>query len=216
MRYSRTVGAVELISGKHVSLANKHILASVEGDGEPEEVKKPGNSVIIQQANSDDAAQDNLRAPSKESGIFLTSRNGSISLQATDSKKRSLILGDKGLLLAANAALLNEKPQVFLSDDAVHVKFGDSFVQIKRGEISLRARQDANDALVHLSGGKVGIYSSGKGIVLDQATINGDKIAGVADIGSGSIKIIGPPVPATTPAATATAPTLDDDKRTMG
>jgi hypothetical protein len=178
----------------------------------PNETRKTfGNSVVIQEADTCDL--DDLQAPSKASGIFLTSREGSISSQASD-KKRSLILGDKGLLLAANADDL-EKPHVFLSDDAVHVKIGDSVVQIKNGEINLNAKKDGESALIHLSKGRVGIYSSKKAAAFDNIEFNGDKLKGVSDISKGAIKILGPQTPGTAPAPAVTAPTLAEDKRTL-
>jgi hypothetical protein len=215
LRYSQTKNRVEFVALKHASFAKKHILASFGGDDRVASVSSPSNSLIIQNKNSDDADANNLRAPSKESGIFLTSREGSISLQATDSKKRSVILGDKGLLLAADAASLDGKPQVFLSDDAVHVKFGDSFVQIKKGEVSLYAKDAGNKAVVHLNGGKVGIYSSDKTANFDAITITGDKLKGVSDIADGAIKILQPSPPTVAPAPAVTKAELDSDKRTL-
>jgi hypothetical protein len=212
LRYSQTNNKVEFVTLKHASFARKHILASYG----PAHAGLPGNSLVIQQPDSDDADLDNLRVPSKQSGVFLTSKGGSISLQATDSTKRSVILGDKGLLLAADAASLDGKPQVFLSDDAVHVKLKDSFIEIKEGDVSLFARSGGDNAFVHLKAGQIGIYSSKNQIELGLLKVNNGNVTGIDAINEGAIKFIqGPNAVMATSTPTVTAPTLAGDKRTL-
>jgi type VI secretion system VgrG family protein len=207
MRYSKTKNSVALADQQHVSLAKKHNLASCS-DTAP---SAPGNSLIIQEADSDAAPQDELRAPSKKSGIFLTSREGTVSAQATDDK-RAMILGDKGILLAANSGSLEGKPQIFLSDDAVYVKLKDSFLEIKQGDVSLYAKDGGDSAFVHLKGGQIGIYSSNNQIELGQLKVEGGNVTGVSAINQGDIKFIsGPNAVMPTSNPMVSTPTLDGE-----